>query len=81
MIALPDQPLLIGNSQQFLGLSTVEPVSQARSLLADVGDIGDRGRGFGIEDPLAPGFGDQLADRRELNINGVWQRFGTEWAI
>jgi hypothetical protein len=52
-----------------LGLRTVDPVAPARSLLADIGDIGKRGRGLGIKDSVEPGLGDQLADRGQLHIN------------
>jgi hypothetical protein len=45
MIPLANQPLPIRNGQKLLGLGAVQPVALARSLLADVGDVGDRGRG------------------------------------
>ena len=70
VVAFADQLLLVRHGEEFLGLVAVEPVPHPGSLLADIGDIGDRGRGLGIEDPIAPGLCDQLADRRELDIDG-----------
>jgi hypothetical protein len=41
MIAIANHPLPIGNGEQFFGLGAVQPVAQARSLLAHIGDVDD----------------------------------------
>ena len=70
VVAFADQLFKVRHCEEFLRLVPVEPVPHSGSLLADIGHIGDRGGGLGIQDLVAPRLGDQLADCRELDING-----------
>jgi hypothetical protein len=68
-VALALEGRAVGDGQKFFGLLPGQPVPQPSSLLPDVGDIGQARRLLRSDQVVPPGLADQLAHRREPDIN------------
>jgi len=69
VVALALQGAALWDGQEFFCLLPGQPVSQASSLLPDVGDVGQAGRLLRSDQVVTPGLLDQLAHRGQPDIN------------
>ena len=69
-VALAFQGRAVRYRQQLFGLLAGEPVAQASSLLPDVGHFGEARRLVDPEHAVRPSFRNQLAHRREPDVDG-----------
>ena len=70
VVPLPFQGRAVRDRQQLLGLLAGQPVSEARSLLADVGNFGEVRRLLGSDHAVAFGLAHQLPHSREPDGDG-----------
>jgi hypothetical protein len=69
-IAFGAQPVADWGPQQGVGLVEVQPVAEARSLLAGASDGGDCSGGFVGQETVQSGFLGELPDHGEVQVGG-----------